>query len=313
VGLQNATPTVSPSEPSWTEERILYLLAGGKVWAADPQKREVRTLTDAPASATLGWASDLSAGEMDRPPTSFATTAWAPRKLALRSEDRITLIDPQTGEPAAYPLPDELRDATLSAYQRAGGELMLVSHGRAAVAFEDQSDQRAEVVWLDQEQGIVRRQEAPLNPIRGLGNSPEEIGWTLAAGAPFPLGQAPTLLLLPWSLVDSGHSSSFLSAFGEMLARTWTAVLAVTLLGAAAAVAAYRRQKRYGLPHAMNWAVFAFLFGAPGWIAYRWGRDWPVLEDCPSCGRAVPHDRDRCTECLSVFPPPAAKGIEVFA
>jgi hypothetical protein len=67
------------------------------------------------------------------------------------------------------------------------------------------------------------------------------------------------------------------------------------------------------LPHATGWAAFVFLFGVPGWIAYRVHRTWPVFEECPACRQAAPRDRTECTECGADFPPPVLKGIEVFA
>ena len=59
--------------------------------------------------------------------------------------------------------------------------------------------------------------------------------------------------------------------------------------------------------------VFAFIFGLPGWIAYRFHRTWPVLEECPACHQPSPRDREDCLDCGKAFPPPPLKGIEVFA
>jgi hypothetical protein len=72
---------------------------------------------------------------------------------------------------------------------------------------------------------------------------------------------------------------------------------------------------RYGasLAERIVWPLFVLLFGLPGWIGYRFGRSWPVLEACPECGVAVPRDRERCLHCINDFPRPALKGTEVFA
>jgi hypothetical protein len=51
----------------------------------------------------------------------------------------------------------------------------------------------------------------------------------------------------------------------------------------------------------------------PGYLAYRFHRTWPVLEDCPRCGEQSPRDRDRCSDCGATFPPPELKGLEIFA
>jgi hypothetical protein len=48
-------------------------------------------------------------------------------------------------------------------------------------------------------------------------------------------------------------------------------------------------------------------------VGYLFHRRWPVMDACPACGRPVPRDRDSCAACGAEFPPPALKGIEVFA
>ena len=45
----------------------------------------------------------------------------------------------------------------------------------------------------------------------------------------------------------------------------------------------------------------------PGWIGYRFGRRWPVIEPCPACGRPVPRDREVCAACHREFPLPVSR------
>jgi hypothetical protein len=89
----------------------------------------------------------------------------------------------------------------------------------------------------------------------------------------------------------------------------------------------HTRQTLKNLPDALNlllvggirgserviWPLFVLAFGLPGWVGYRFGRRWPVLESCPKCGVDVPRDREDCTDCEVAFPGPALKGTEVFA
>jgi hypothetical protein len=114
-------------------------------------------------------------------------------------------------------------------------------------------------------------------------------------------------------MVASGQADSYAAALVKLVGAFWPSVLVVLLVGGGCAVAAYRRQKRFGLPHAAAWAVFAFVLGVPGWIAYRFHHRWPILEDCPRCHQPSPRDRETCLDCGALFPPPALKGIEVFA
>jgi hypothetical protein len=40
---------------------------------------------------------------------------------------------------------------------------------------------------------------------------------------------------------------------------------------------------------------------------------WPATECCVNCRKISPRDRDACLHCGTEFPPPALKGIEIFA
>jgi hypothetical protein len=61
------------------------------------------------------------------------------------------------------------------------------------------------------------------------------------------------------------------------------------------------------------WTIFVLLFGLPAFFGYLAHRAWPARLPCPHCGQRVPRDRAACFACNREFPPPAAKGIEVFA
>jgi hypothetical protein len=120
-------------------------------------------------------------------------------------------------------------------------------------------------------------------------------------------------VVLPNNAVNNGIQPDFHTALARALADGWAALLAVYLFSTVLAVLAYRRQKRYALPGAGAWATFVFLFGVPGWLAYRWHRHWPVLEACGECHRPAPRDRESCAACGRVFAPPPLTGTEVFA
>jgi hypothetical protein len=139
------------------------------------------------------------------------------------------------------------------------------------------------------------------------------MGWFSLLAGPFPAGQAPLVFIMPQQLVQTGQADSYAAAFLPNLLRAWPALLGTLIIGAICAAAAYRRHRRYALPGAVGWAIFAFLLGLPGWIAYRFHRTWPVLEECPACDQPAPRDRHSCIECGAAFPPPELKGVEVFA
>ena len=131
--------------------------------------------------------------------------------------------------------------------------------------------------------------------------------------APALVWQVLMVILLVLQQLTVGEAHSVPSAIGQAMAICWPGIALVLAISSAGAVAAYRRQRRFGLPGAIGWAILAFVFGLPGWIAYRWHRTWPVIEECPACDQPAPRDRAACTECGAPFPPPELKGLEVFA
>jgi hypothetical protein len=113
-------------------------------------------------------------------------------------------------------------------------------------------------------------------------------GWAGVAAALAPLAAAVVTFGMPllWTLRSQKETyPAALVKFGRFL---WPSVLTVLLASAGCAAAAYRRQRRFGLPHAAAWACFVFMGGLPGWIAYRFHRQWPVLEECPTCHQPAP-------------------------
>jgi hypothetical protein len=108
---------------------------------------------------------------------------------------------------------------------------------------------------------------------------------------------------------------TYSAAIARTFAEFWPALACAALIAVGLAVICYRRQVRFAasMTEQVVWPLFVVLFGLPGWIGYRFGRTWPVLHACPSCGRVVPHNRDTCARCAESFPRPALKGTEVFA
>jgi hypothetical protein len=307
-GLALSTHMVTNSEPTWTSERELHLLASGKLWQIDPRQKVVRALADAPPGASLGWIWDLRDAKRVSAPSIPAVNdaGSAPRKLVVRTEETLILVDPAEGARATVPLPRELQESALSGCELAGGELSLVAYGSATERMPNAA------MRLNPRGEIVARQAMHLDPFGGGLFSEAHMGWFSLAAAPFSLGQAPLVLVMPLQLVQTGQADSYGSAFLANLSRAWPALAGALLIGAVCAVAAYRRQVRYALPGAIGWGVFAFLFGLPGWIAYRFHRTWPVVEECPACDQLAARNRAACTECGALFPPPELKGFEVF-
>jgi hypothetical protein len=176
--------------------------------------------------------------------------------------------------------------------------------------FGTQTDYR---VWWVQPDGNARNATFTL-PASGSIQSLVAPG--SAAVVPSPIGLSALITtFFPQQLLDSGRASTYREAFSVSLQMTWPALVIAQLLAAVLALLCYRRQARYGASRQERilWPLFVLLVGLPGWIGYRFGRTWPVLEPCPSCDVDVPRDRDGCARCQAEFPPATRIGTEVFA
>jgi hypothetical protein len=122
-------------------------------------------------------------------------------------------------------------------------------------------------------------------------------------------------LTRPAKLLEEGLETKYSVALARAFVEYRLALVTAHLLAAVLAFLCYRRQVRYGAGRMERvlWPLFVLVFGLPGWIGYRFGLPWPVLEACPTCAAAAPRDRDACACCEVEFPGPALKGTEVFA
>ena len=307
TGLAYATPDRVYYEPYWSVQPQMYVLANDKLWSIDTRKRTVKSLADCPDATAIGWAWRTSAALPDpaqRPGNQ--TAAWAPRSLVVRTPDTSLLIDQETDKVARYPLPSILKNATVAVIQLADERLLTIGYDRAL-------SNEYTIVWIDPAGRIDdERRVAIATP--GHATSERMATLFMALAGPTP----PAQLLMLGSIVTQRHvidgvPASPTAALGHALGLVWPALAVVLAISVAVAIATYRRQRRYALSGAFAWAAFVFIFGLPGWLAYRFHRVWPPLEDCPACSQPSPRDREACIECGADFPQPPLKGVEVFA
>ena len=284
------------------------LLADGKLWKVDLAQKQLKPLVDCPQAYRVGqvWRilekQPTPAADSDRQSASSIT----PLHVLVREPKSVLVVNPHSGEHTRYSVPAQLRDQIISGAVLPDGNL-------AAVAQRAWNDGDLTIVWL-KPSGEIARQQAVRRKTRDDSVSIEKVGWQAALAAPLPLANGFfTGIWAPTTVIESGQANEYGPALGIALARTWPSILVVLAIGCVMAVLAYRRQRRFGLPNPAVWAVFAFLFGIPGWIAYRFHGTWPAMEDCPACRQPAPRDRGNCLDCGAAFPPPPLKGIEVFA
>jgi hypothetical protein len=308
-GLSFRTPQVQAWEPVWVQQPYFLLLADGKLWSIELGQRQVRSILDASGATGLGHVWRLPK-ERPAEPSGMAPQALqstTPKAVMVRESERLIIVDPASGEHASYTLPNRLADASVAGVQKADGTLTVLAMEHSV------REPATYAVWFDAEGNVTRQEKVEL---AGLANAELEDarqGWFMALAAPVPLAGAVVIGIASWVVAAEGRADSYAQGLGQMLPVLGPGMLFLLAVSAGLAALAWRRQRRFGLPHAAAWAAFVLLLGVPGWIAYRFHRTWPVLADCPACQHPSPRDRNACLECGAPYPPPRLKGTEVFA
>jgi hypothetical protein len=131
--------------------------------------------------------------------------------------------------------------------------------------------------------------------------------------APIPFAFAQCVLNPVVNSSNSGNLTFPRYSFENMAKVSASPFAVIVAISLCLTIWCYRRHGLYSEYGALAWAIFVFLFGAPGLIGYLLHRHWPVTEKCQHCGKITPLDRGACLHCGTEFPLPALKGIEVFA
>jgi hypothetical protein len=231
-----------------------------------------------------------------------------PTHVAARTDADVLILDDRGGILKRYPVPDALRGRLFTFVETADGEGLMLTKGKMdpLAAKTEQS-----VFWVKPD-GRFRVSEVTLPRSRHGINMP------VAGGVvtPSPVALAGTVAAFgAWELQVGGFEGSYPEALRYSLRIYWRSLVIAQLVAIALAVLCYRRQLRYGATPAERvlWPLFVLALGLPGYVGYRFGRSWPVLETCSGCNALVPRDRDACARCAAEFPAPALLGTEVFA
>lgn len=269
----------------------------GKVYHVDLQERTVHVALENPQLRSVAFSAGVPDG-----------ARWISFWLTARTEDAVLVLDAQGRQLRRYPIPDALRNLSFSFAESNTGEAVLYWNSPED-GLASQTDYR--IFWVKPD-GQFRETTAALSHFA------EKRPMQVYGGAwmPSPLGASYTLVRERYKeLLNSGLVETPAESLMRAMHEFWPALAIAQMIAVAFAMLCYRRQVRYGASCAERfvWPLFVLLFGLPGWIGYRFGRSWPVLEACPSCGAAVPRDREGCLRCTNEFPRPALKGTEVFA
>jgi hypothetical protein len=277
----------------------VYLLGhGGRLYHIDLQQGVAHVALD---EATIRSAALISAERDGTRSTGF--------RLAVRTADAVLVLDDRDGVRHRSTIPAELREQELHFVQTTSDEAIMYSQS----PFDLQTDRVDYRIWWVAADGSTRRAATTLTKAWGRLQS---LRWLSGLVVPCPL-LADGLLGVAWTrhLQDDGLAAMYSEALARAVGDFWPGLVLVHLLSAGLAVLCYRRQVRFAASRGerVAWPLFVLAMGLPGWVGYRFGRSWPVLEPCPACGTAAPRDRGECAGCDAEFPPPALKGTEVFA
>jgi hypothetical protein len=276
----------------------IYVLArDGRIYHADLQQRTVEVVWN--GSPVLSAALVPGAHDPQR---------GTPYHLAVRTADSVLVFDEHGGGLEDYSIPEVLRGREFAFAGTGIGEAVMYWHS----PFDSlASEVEYRICWVGSD-GRSRTSAITLPHAGGMRSLPVTAGLVM----PGPLVLGGYLgSLRTGELLHEGLAETYPKALARALAEFWPALVIAQALALGLAVPCYRRQVRYGAGgvERLVWPLFVLALGLPGWVGYRFGRSWPVLEACPACTADVPRDRAACARCAASFPRPALKGTEVFA
>ena len=291
--------------PPW----LVHVLTDDGVIEVDLLNRSARVV--------LKETDAISASHLCRGLTSPLTTDSDAHKtqvseyLAVRTNDRILLLDTKGRLDSSFVIPLELRDTEFSFYHLHDNSGVFRVSGNHLRRSKDNSYSNR-LVWADATGKILHQQECTLMSSFSHGRAIPP--WQSSASVPAPLAVATLATVLqPWLYLWQGAEPDIPAALSRSWSEFWLPMAAVSILGVVLAYRCYRRQRKYGLPWTGTWTAFVLLFGLPAYLGYLAHRAWPARLPCPNCSERVPRDRPTCLACDKDFSAPALKGIEVFA
>jgi hypothetical protein len=244
--------------------------------------------------AQLGTRSAVQGDGGDRP------------KLAVWSDDQISLVDPYSGMQTDFALPAiGWGDGFIRIYPLNDDQLVVSS------VAEQGGSRRATLAWLKprgRNAGAASRTAEVT--LAGSRVAMFETNTRRTAMAfPSPAILAVTALALgPFAAMNEGADGV------RMVARSLAPGMVVfVVVSAALAWWTYRREQQRRRPGARGFAVAVLLLGIPGFLAYLIERRRAPMGRCAACGASVPQNRALCAACGAERARPRVTGVEVFA
>jgi hypothetical protein len=276
------------------------MISGGQLLSIDLRNGSVKTLFESADLIAIGLSTVTVSDETPDP--NFH------QRLAVRTSDRVLLLDGEGKQLTSYLVPEEFRDQGFTLYELETGKALLTV-GQPVSYHEYPND----LVWIDTSGKILRREEVLLNgSYYGIDETENARASAVAAPAPVLLAFF-AVVIAPNEALSMQRAANYSAALSHSLSLFAVPLLLVSLLSVVLAVICWRRHTHYYQPASGAWFFFVLLTGLPGLVGYLFHRRLPIREACPACRAVVPRDRDACAACGAEFPSPKPKGIEVFA
>jgi hypothetical protein len=289
-----------PAPPGSVGFADVYLLGHDhKLYHADLRRRTLDVILDDPGLLSLQTYNYGGISERG-----------APCHLLARTETAVLILDDRGSLLQRYPIPEPLRGQEILFVQTKKDEAVMYKVDLFRGITPREGPRKFHMWWVGP-QGPMRQAEGEL---AGGKESAPPLMFGVFCPAPLVLALFEGTFL-PWVQMSAGEAAGYSAALGQTLRAYYSSLVFAVVVAAALAVLCYRREVLYGGSRAerVAWVLFVLALGLPGWLAYRFGRSWPRLERCPTCGTVVPADREQCSRCTAEFPRPALKGTEVFA
>ncbi len=285
-------------------EWVVYMIAERRLYEVDLRSRSVRVVFDDPALPVI------SAGIIPRP---AQRGRFDVDRLMIRGAGQVILLGPDGTRLRSVPVPAELENAYFSWYELDNSHALLQVLGA-----QDRSGKRRDMIYRIKPDGAVEsKKEIDLQQFKYETGDEAFSGFEWTNAIALCLCPSPALLDAFFATMAciAPDAPPAAASDSPRVEDFWPALIGAHLLGAILAWVSLRRCVRFALSRSeiVAWSVFVLLLGLPGWIGFLVHRRWPVLDNCPSCTRRVPMDRDACAGCDVPLPAPALKGIEVFA
>lgn len=291
--------------PAW----FVYVMDGDRLQEVDLRERTVRQVLEIPGLCSIGILGE----ERPEAPTDADTPyeKWAVSRLVARADDRLIMVDLQGSENRVFPLPESLRERSLSVYSLRSGELLLnwdTWNPREAGEMNPHH-----MAVLNQEGKIQHEEAFRLAADDHRQNPSPAFSLVMGMITPIPLGWGSTMFGIgPVFMANEHAEPTIAAALSWILERFWPGLVLVLAIGCLSAWLTYRWQRQYFRPHTGAWCTFAFLLGLPGVVAYWLEMSRGNLEACDECHTTVPRDRQACAACERPFAAAPLVGTEIF-